>query len=120
MLDKFQEEVDNASHRNLIMKETKMSITQVEVNRSVINNILDQAVNTIVGIIFTEKSGKVRKMSARKGVTKGLKGGGSTYGTEAKSQYIQIFDMAKREYRAVNRDTIKVIRVRGNVYTFNI
>lgn len=87
-----------------------------QVNRAIINSILDQVEDTIFGVEFVKKDGSIRKMQARRHVLKTLTGAGDKYGEEAKAKYIKLFDMAKGEYRAVNRDTIRRVSLRGNVY----
>ena len=54
-------------------------------------------------VTFLKKDGAVRKMNARMMGDIPLKGGKSTLNPE---QYTTVFDTDKREYRAVNNDTI--------------
>jgi hypothetical protein len=61
-----------------------------------------------VTVTFRKKDGTVRKMNARIGVTKHLKGGVSLLDP---SQYVTVWDVQKEGYRAINRDTI--IEVKG-------
>ena len=68
---------------------------------------LEQA-NGFFTVTFLKKDGSVRKMNARVGVTKHLKGGESTLDA---TKYVTVFDVTKGEYRAVNRETI--IEVKG-------
>ena len=86
------------------------------------NNIADQ--NTIRDLIlsgngkifsvcFTKKNGDERIMVAKLGVKKHLKGGKST--TAHLSNLITAFDMQKREYRSINLETIKWVKVKGEV-----
>jgi|LakMenEpi03Aug12_release.lakeMendotaPanAssembly.Ray.scaffolds.fasta_scaffold1420380_1 hypothetical protein len=56
-----------------------------------------------ITVTFVKKDGTVRKMNARVGVTKHLKGGTSTLDA---SQFVTVYDMTKGAYRAINRDTI--------------
>ena len=62
----------------------------------------------IFNVVFTKQDGTIRSMNARLGVTKHLKGGVSTLNT---NEYITVFDMQKKAYRAINKKTI--ISVRG-------
>jgi hypothetical protein len=62
----------------------------------------------IFNVLFTKKDGSVRSMNARLGVTKHLKGGVSTLNA---NQYITVYDMQNKGYRAINKETI--ISVRG-------
>ncbi len=86
-------------------------------NREIINTIVKNSNGTFFSVTFTKKNGTVRNMTCRTGVKKGLTGKGSTYGDEAKSKYITLYDVVNKGYRAVNRDTISRIRVMGFVYT---
>jgi hypothetical protein len=61
-----------------------------------------------VTVTFRKKDGTVRKMNARVGVTKHLKGGVSLLDP---NQYVTVWDVQKEGYRAINRDTI--IEVKG-------
>jgi hypothetical protein len=85
-------------------------------NREVINLLIGSTKGKFFSISFIKKNGKARNMTARTGVKKGLTGKGSSYGDEAKSQYITLYDVVNRGYRAVNRDTIKTLRVCGHSY----
>lgn len=69
--------------------------------------ILEQA-NGFFTVTFLKKDDSVRKMNARVGVTKHLKGGESTLDPQ---KYLTVWDVTKREYRAINRD--RIIEVKG-------
>jgi hypothetical protein len=60
-----------------------------------------------VTVTFVKKSGEVRTMNCRLGVTKHLKGGVSYVDPE---QYVTVYDMQSEGYRAINRDTIVEIK----------
>ena len=62
----------------------------------------------IFTVTFTKKDGTTRVMNCRLGVTKHLKGGESTLNP---NQYITVYDMQNKGYRAINRATI--IDVKG-------
>lgn len=59
-------------------------------------------------ITFLKKDDSVRKMNARMGVTKHLKGGKSTLDPQ---KYLTVWDVTKGEYRAINRD--RIIEIKG-------
>ena len=63
-----------------------------------------------VTVTFVTKDGSTRVMNCRLGVTKALKRGVSTLNVE---KYITVYDMQKKAYRAVNRETILSISVAG-------
>ena len=62
----------------------------------------------IFSVTFRKKDGSTRVMNARLGVTKHLKGGESNLNP---NQYITVYDMQNKGYRAINRATI--IDVKG-------
>lgn len=62
----------------------------------------------IFTVTFTKKDGTTRVMNCRLGVTKHLKGGESTLNP---NEYITVYDMQNKGYRAINRSTI--IDVKG-------
>ena len=62
----------------------------------------------IFTVTFTKKDGTTRVMNCRLGVTKHLKGGESTLNP---NEYITVYDMQNKGYRAINRATI--IDVKG-------
>jgi len=59
-------------------------------------------------VTFTKKDGTTRVMNCRLGVTKYLKGGESTLNP---NDYITVYDLQSKGYRAINRKTI--IDVKG-------
>ena len=63
---------------------------------------------------FIKKDGSVRKMIARLGVAKNLKGGAN--GASAKNSLITVYDMAKRAYRMINLETLTALKVGGVAY----
>lgn len=83
---------------------------------------------SIFTVVFTKKDGTDRKMNARIGVKKDLKGGELKYDAKSKG-LIVVYDIdcgKKRQsdddkacYRMVNRDTIKSLRIGKNKYVIN-
>jgi hypothetical protein len=61
-------------------------------------------------VTFKKKDGAVRTMNCRTGVTKALKGGKSTIDHD---KYLLVYEMASKEYRCINKDTIMHIAVAG-------
>jgi hypothetical protein len=59
----------------------------------------------IFSVTFVKKDGTIRKMTARLGVKKDLKGVGLSFDPTAK-QLVVVFDMHKRAYRMINLQTI--------------
>lgn len=56
-------------------------------------------------VVFTKKDGSARRMTARLGVKKGLKGKGMNYDPDDKGLMV-VWDVQKGEYRMVNLSTI--------------
>jgi hypothetical protein len=73
-------------------------------------NLLATSAGKFVTVTFITKAGTARAMNCRLGVTKALKGGKSTNNVQ---KYIVVYDMQKKAYRCVNRDTIVSISVDG-------
>lgn len=63
-----------------------------------------------ITVEFIKKDGTLRKLTGRLGVTKHLKGGQSTLDA---AQYITIYDVQSKGYRAINRDTIQSVTIEG-------
>lgn len=93
------------------MKQEKF-ITQMDA----VFKLLDGA-NTgrIFFVEFQKKDGTSRRMTARKGVTKGVSGKGMSYRPLAKG-YMTVFDMDKGEFRMINLTTVKRFTVNGQRY----
>lgn len=70
----------------------------------------------IFSVKFLKKDGTLREMVARLGVTKHLTGQGAKYNA---SDYglITVFDMQKKEYRNININTIKSVKINKKEYT---
>ena len=66
-----------------------------------------------VTVTFTKKDGSERVLNGRLGVKKHLKGGVSTLDPDL---YVTIYDVVNEGYRAVNRSTIKTVKVGGVIY----
>ena len=70
-------------------------------------------------IFYTEfikrSNGEKRKMWARKGVTKYLKGGDKPYNADAKD-LITVFDMQKVDYRSIPKESILELSANGEKY----
>lgn len=78
-----------------------------------LDSIIEATNGKIFSVVFIKKDGTERHMVARLGVTKHLKGGECTLNRE---QYIVAYDMAKKAYRAINRDTIVSVSAMGENY----
>ena len=67
------------------------------------------------GVTFTKKNGETRDMTARRGVTRYVTGEGFKYAPEAYG-LITVYDIAKKDYRMVNKKTITALRINGETY----
>jgi hypothetical protein len=61
-----------------------------------------------VTVVFEKKDGSIRTLTGRMGVTKWLKGGKSTLDAD---QFITIYDVVNKGYRAINRDAIMSVTI---------
>jgi hypothetical protein len=71
-----------------------------------LDDLILASAGRFVTVTFTKKSGELRTLTGRMGVTKHLKGGVSTLDA---TKFITIFDMVNKGYRAINRETIKSV-----------
>ena len=78
-------------------------------NKSILSLINAQA-GKVFTVTFVKKDGSVRTMNCRTGVYKNTKGGSNNLNP---AQYITVYDMQQRSYRAVNVDTIMSVRAGG-------
>lgn len=69
-----------------------------------------------VSVTFTKKDGTTRILNGRLGVNKHMKGGKSTLNPD---EYITIYDVVNKGYRAVNRNTIKMVVCEGHTVINN-
>lgn len=84
------------------------------VSRYKVNEVIKSTHGKIFSCEFIKKDGSVRKMIARLGVAKNLKGGRN--GASAKNSLITVYDMAKRAYRMINLETLTALKVGGVAY----
>lgn len=73
-----------------------------------LDELILQSAGRFVTVVFEKKNGELRTLTGRLGVTKHLKGGTSTLNPDA---YITLYDMVKKGYRAVNRETIRSVTI---------
>lgn len=66
---------------------------------------------------FVKKDGSVRRMVARMGVTKGVKGTGTySHTKDITRANITVFDMGIREFRAIPINRLMTLKTGGAVY----
>ena len=78
----------------------------------------EEIIKTTNGKIFScefiKKDGSLRKMIARVGVSKNLKGGNN--GARDKNALVTVFDMVTGAYRMINLETLTALKVAGVAY----
>lgn len=67
-------------------------------------------------VVFIKKDGSERKMTARLGVKKHLRGGEKSFNDED-FNYLTVFDMQAKGYRTINVNTLLSIKVNGRTLT---
>jgi hypothetical protein len=82
-----------------------------------LRDLRDKAGGTIFSVEFYKKDGSYRKMKARFGVAKDLKGKGLAYDPLDKG-LINVWDMDKQAYRMITVDRIEQLKVKGKTYKF--
>jgi len=83
--------------------------------KSEISTLKELVGNKIFSVEFLKKDGSLRKMVCRLGVKKHLKGGELKYSPED-FNYLTVFDLQSEEYRTINVNTIKKIKLDGVTY----
>lgn len=78
-------------------------------------NLIKSSKGKIFTVTFIKKDGTERVMNARLGVKVYLKGGSLPYNPEDMG-YIPLFDIKIKEYRILNLNTIKELKISNNVY----
>lgn len=68
-------------------------------------------------VVFVKKDGSIRKMNARLGVKKGVKGVGMSFDPYSKN-LLPVYDMQKKGFRMINADTL--IRITHKGVTYNL
>jgi len=86
----------------------------MQVSRFKTVELLHSTHGKIFSCEFIKKDGSLRKMVARLGVRKNLKGGSN--GASAKNSLITVFDMAVGAYRMINLSTLRALKVSGVTY----
>jgi plasmid rolling circle replication initiator protein Rep len=80
-----------------------------------LNQIRELVKSKIFSAVFIKKDGTLREIVCRLGVKKHLKGGELKYSPDDYN-YLTVFDMQKEQYRMINVNTLKSIKVDGVTY----
>ncbi len=86
----------------------------MQLSRYKTDEVIKATKGKIFSCSFVKKDGSIRKMVARLGVQKNLKGG--TNGTSYKNSLITVFDMLNKGYRMINLETLISLKINGNEY----
>ena len=86
----------------------------MQVSRYKADEVIKSTHGKIFSCEFVKKDGSLRKMVARLGVAKNLKGGSN--GASTKNSLITVYDMVASAYRMVNLETLIALRVGGVSY----
>ena len=73
-----------------------------------LDKLILESAGRFVTVVFEKKDGSIRTLTGRMGVTKWLKGGQSTLD---KDQFITIYDVVNKGYRAINREAIMSVTI---------
>jgi hypothetical protein len=86
----------------------------MQVSRYKVDEVIRSTHGKIFSCEFVKKDGSLRKMVARLGVAKNLKGGRN--GASAKNALITVYDMVAGGYRMINLSTLTALKVAGVTY----
>ena len=76
-------------------------------------DIVTRSKGKFITVVFYKKDNSIRTMNCRLGVTKYLKGGNSTLD---KDKFIIVYDMVKKGYRAIDKESIVSVSVDGTIF----
>lgn len=68
--------------------------------------------NQFFSAVFVKRNGEIRKMVARLGVKKYLKGGVKKYDYD---HLMTVYDVKNKGYRTINLDTLMTLKAKGKV-----
>jgi len=83
------------------------------------HDLIRESRGKIFSVDFYKKDGSLRKMKARLGVTKGVKGVGLRYDPLARG-LLPVWDLDKGAFRMINLTTIRRLKVNGQEYHFQV
>jgi hypothetical protein len=81
--------------------------------RTMLDELILSSLGRFITVEFYKKDGSLRTLTGRLGVKKHLKGGVSTHDP---LEYITIYDVVNKGYRAINRYTIRSVTVNKTTY----
>ena len=78
--------------------------------KALMHSLINASNGHFFTVTFIKKDGTIRTMNCRTGVRKHAKGGSN--GLDA-SKFFTVFDVQRKAYRAINKDTVLAVRVGG-------
>ena len=81
-------------------------------------DIIRSSNGRIFSALFIKADGTERRMIARLGVTKGVKGTGKPAGLH--TAVVRVFDMRKRAFRSIPVDRLLTLKVNGALFELSI
>ena len=87
-----------------------------EMRRTTVEELIDGTKGRTFGVSFVKKDGTVRRLVARTGVYRYVKGTGAGFGKGAMKPLRTVFDMTKGSYRTIPTDRVLEIRFGGRVF----
>ena len=97
------------------MKNSELKTLKVNRAQAVCKILANTINGNFFGVEYFKKDGSIRTMLARKGVTKGIKGGGLKYNPLNRS-LMGDWDVHKAAYRMVNLDQLISFQAHGIKY----
>jgi len=97
---------------NIKQQQERLKMNKIT-DQNKIREMILSSKGKIFSVHFVKKNGEERTMVVRLGVKKHLKGGDST--TAHIPNLVTGFDMVKKAYRCINLETIRWIKVNGEV-----
>ncbi|PHS57423.1 MAG: hypothetical protein COB17_06465 [Sulfurimonas sp.] len=86
----------------------------MQVSRFKVDEVISSTNGKIFSCEFIKKDGSLRKMVARLGVARNLKGGSN--GASIKNSLITVWDMVSGGYKMINLSTLTALKVAGVNY----
>ena len=87
-----------------------------EMSRDKVEELIDGTKGRTFGVSFVKKDGSIRRMVARTGVYRYVKGTGAGYRKGSMKPLRTVFDMTKGAYRTIPTDRVLEIRFGGHIH----
>ena len=87
----------------------------IKTTREEMVRLIETAEGKFFTVTFIKKDNSTRIMNASLGVKKHLKGGSLPYSPKEKG-LMPVYDMQKKHYKMINRETITALKIDGKEY----